>query len=95
MRFSLIPALALISTLAVASPVADLETRTNSNNNCHGGDTYCCNDSPALHNPTTGGFLTVPINFIASLTCSPLTILGIVLGATWYVLLLMSRSWVI
>jgi len=92
MRFSLIPALALLATLAVASPVVDLETRTDNNNNCHGGDTYCCNDSPALHNPTTGGFLTVPINVVLGLTCSPLTVLGIVLGTTWYVLFVLPRS---
>ena len=49
-------------------------------NNCHGGDTYCCNDRSVLHSPTTEGFLAVSINFIASLTCSPLTVIGIVLG---------------
>jgi len=82
MRFSLIPALALVATLAVATPVAELETRTGGSNNCHGGDTYCCNNTPVLGNPTTG-FIPVPINVLLGLTCSPLTVLGIVLGTTW------------
>jgi len=85
MHFSLVPALALLATFAVANPIANLETRTGGGNNCDGGDTYCCNNTPVLGNPTTG-FIPVNFDVITSLTCSPLTVLGVVLGTSWYVL---------
>jgi len=82
MRISLVPFLVQIVMLVAASPVAELETRAD--DTCHGGDTYCCNSSPVLGDETTG-FLPVPINVLLGLQCSPLTVLGIVLGTTWYV----------
>jgi len=50
MRFLLIPALALLATLAAATPVVELETRPGGSNNYHGGDTYCCHNTPVLGN---------------------------------------------
>ncbi|KAH7106665.1 hypothetical protein BKA62DRAFT_668551 [Auriculariales sp. MPI-PUGE-AT-0066] len=77
MRFATL----LAPVLALAMAVAAVPTNGGTNNQCHGGDTYCCNDAPVLHNPT-GGLAAVPISVLASLSCSPLTIIGVVLGTT-------------
>ncbi|KAH7098733.1 hypothetical protein BKA62DRAFT_712198, partial [Auriculariales sp. MPI-PUGE-AT-0066] len=78
MRFSLAPVLALISLAAAAA----VPTNGGSNNQCQGGDTYCCNSNPSTNNPT-GGLVAVPLNVILGLQCSPLNVLAILLGTTW------------
>lgn len=87
MRFSALTLLILAATAVAAPTDLSLESRTSCDNNniCQGGDTYCCNDGPQLHNATTGGLLAVPLNILASLQCSALTVLGVVVVSSWYV----------
>ncbi|EJD44136.1 hypothetical protein AURDEDRAFT_166852 [Auricularia subglabra TFB-10046 SS5] len=68
---------AVLTSLVFAALVAATDGNT-----CNGGDTYCCNSSPLLVNPVTGSFLAVPVSVLATLVCTPLTILGIPIGGT-------------
>ncbi|KAH7106667.1 fungal hydrophobin [Auriculariales sp. MPI-PUGE-AT-0066] len=91
MRFTFLPLLAIISAAFTLAAPTDLEiverrggggSSSCSNNTCHGGDSYCCNDSSQLYDPTTGGLLSVPVSLILGLKCRPLTVLGIVVAST-------------
>ncbi|EJD44141.1 hypothetical protein AURDEDRAFT_152219 [Auricularia subglabra TFB-10046 SS5] len=49
-------------------------------NVCQGGTTYCCNNFNQPVDESTGDLLSVPVNVIANLNCSPINVLAIFLG---------------
>ncbi|EJD44140.1 hypothetical protein AURDEDRAFT_185169 [Auricularia subglabra TFB-10046 SS5] len=51
----------------------------NTTNVCQGGKTYCCNNFNQPVDKASGNLLSVPINVIANLQCTPISVLSIVL----------------
>ncbi|KAI0694100.1 hypothetical protein C8T65DRAFT_667283 [Cerioporus squamosus] len=86
--FSALLSVASLAILAVATPAPAPDA------SCSTGPIQCCQSTAKASDPAAAGILSSigvvvqDIDALVGLTCSPVTVIGVGSGGTWYVALL-------
>ncbi|KZW03583.1 hypothetical protein EXIGLDRAFT_828451 [Exidia glandulosa HHB12029] len=82
MRFFAVLASLALAAFAVAAPTTEGGAPASGGATCNGSQAFCCNNFSQPVDPSTGDLLSVPVSVIASLQCTPVSVLSVVIPGT-------------